>query len=839
MKIIKYLTILFLGLYLFSCNTSVETKKPGNVFIDSLVTDTVSVNPFIDSLKSRLTLVTETQQIDILNRLAEEYRNVSPAFQKKLWKEALRWSENISYKIGIADALHNEGISFYKQLKFDSATISLKKSLDIAESTGDKRAIALALSWTAEIQRASQNKGEAEKIYNEALKLAESNGDQMRQAFCLTYLAAIHVDRLEYEAVRSICRRAMVAARKAGYNNLIAVNNGFIADTYKYEGKYDSAKYYYAKVVDISWETKNYNSHAFNATNLGEIYRMEMNFSKALDYYNKALKSAGILNDKWRISYINTSIGECYRELQNDYKKAKEYYYEGIRISEEGHDDRNYVFAAVTLVYALKDESKFEEAEKIMIKVDEAHKRVRKRYDEALIPEVYGNLYLSEGKLEKAAKYFKIALDSATQMKEENIRISSLGYLCKTYLKLGRVKDIVPYEKEIRQLIKTLTNKAKIKGLSVVIAEYYQKTENYKEAFNMEALTLQLNDSINNSSSMKKFAASEFKAKEEKLRADQTAREAVFKVDQLKKEEELKRQKTIRYSFTIAFILVTISLFFVFKNYREKKMANAELATKNELIERQKEIVEEKQKAIVDSINYAKRIQQTLLAHDNFLQDNLLEHFVLFKPKDIVSGDFYWATLDENRFYLAVCDSTGHGVPGAFMSLMNINFMNEAINEKKIKKPNEVFNHIRQSLIQNISQDGQKDGMDGILVCFEQGKMNYASANNAPLVISEGKIIELTKDKMPVGMGERVASFSLHELNAKKGDLVYLYTDGFADQFGGEKGKKFKYKQLNELLLSVSQLPMAEQKQKLETVFNQWKGNLEQVDDVCIVGIRI
>lgn len=836
--LIKATFITVLSFLLVFCERDKDLQKSGSELIDSLAVDTVSVNPFIDSLKGRLASSDEKSRIDILNRLSEEYRNVNLSYQAVLWKEALKLSEKANYTVGIADAWHNKGISLYKQLKFDSALVCLNKSLEIAKSSGDKRVTALALSWVAEVQRASRDP-KSKTTYLEALKLAEQNNDYMRQAFCLTYLAALHRDQLEYSIVFSYCQRAIEAAKKAGYYNLVAVNNGFIGDMYKTQGKSDSAKYYYSKVVDISWAIKNYNAHAFNATNLGEIYRLEMNFSKALDYYNRALQSAEKLNDRWRLAYTNASIGECYRELQSDYKTAKEYYHKAMAIAEEAGDRKTFSFAALTLVQALKSENKFGEAEKVMEKVVEGQKILNDRYDQALIPEILGHLCFEQGKMDKAIEYYKIALDSATSIKIENIRIGVLGYLCRSYTRLGKYNEAAKYVREMAELMKTLENKGDVRNISSALSQYYYQTGNYKDAYKMHVIAARLQDSINNGSALKKFAASEYKAKEEKLRADQTAREAVFKEDQLKKEEELKRQKTIRYSFTIAFILVSISLFFVFKNYRDKKKANAELEEKNDLIEKQKDIVEDKQKEILDSINYAKRIQQTLLAHDNFLQQNLPDHFVFFKPKDIVSGDFYWATKKNGVFYLAVCDSTGHGVPGAFMSLLNINFLNEAINEKNISAPNEVFDYVRQSLVQNLSQDGQKDGMDGVLLSFSGNKLVYSAANNAPVLISSKKTIELPKDKMPVGLGERKEDFTSHTINAAKGDMLYLYTDGFADQFGGDKGKKFKYKPLNELLSSISDLPLQEQKLRLESIFSNWKGNLEQVDDVCIIGIRV
>ena len=258
---------------------------------------------------------------------------------------------------------------------------------------------------------------------------------------------------------------------------------------------------------------------------------------------------------------------------------------------------------------------------------------------------------------------------------------------------------------------------------------------------------------------------------------------------------------------------------------------------KTELSE-SRELLVEKNKEIIDSINYAKRIQYTLLAHDSFLKENLVEHFILFKPKDIVSGDFYWATKNDKRFYLATCDCTGHGVPGAFMSLLNISFLNEAINEKDIAEPNLIFNHVRKKLIQNVSKDGGQDGMDAILICVEGKKVTFAAANNNPVLIRNKELITLEADKMPIGKGEKTDSFTLRTIEVQQGDLLYLYTDGYADQFGGPKGKKFKYKALNNLLVGYSDTPLSAQKEILSKHFEDWRGKLEQVDDVCVIGIK-
>ncbi|MFO0356757.1 MAG: PP2C family protein-serine/threonine phosphatase [Sphingobacteriaceae bacterium] len=364
----------------------------------------------------------------------------------------------------------------------------------------------------------------------------------------------------------------------------------------------------------------------------------------------------------------------------------------------------------------------------------------------------------------------------------------------------------------------------------------------YKEALDYMMEKVKLEKMIVNNENLKNLYQKEAKLEIEK-------QEAIA--------NERAQQDKIRKQFLIACLVLALLIAVIaIRSFIIKRRSNAVLQKQNNIItelksevEHQKHIIEEKQKEIVDSINYAKRIQYTLLAHEDYLKKHLPQQFVLFKPKDIVSGDFYWATSIEEKkstsFYLAVCDSTGHGVPGAFMSLLNIGFLSEAINEKEIYEPNKVLDHVRSRLINSLSKDGQKDGFDGIVTRFENDntsgavKFTYAAAHNAPILIRNGEVMELEADRMPVGMGERKENFKLYEYELLKGDVLYLYTDGFADQFGGPKGKKFKYKQLNELLQTNAVLPLEKQKENLLNMFENWRGNLEQVDDVCIIGIRI
>ncbi len=234
------------------------------------------------------------------------------------------------------------------------------------------------------------------------------------------------------------------------------------------------------------------------------------------------------------------------------------------------------------------------------------------------------------------------------------------------------------------------------------------------------------------------------------------------------------------------------------------------------------------------------------MASEHELRSVVKDSFVVFKPKDVVSGDFYRANLHNDHFYLAVCDSTGHGIPGAFMSLLNISLLNEGLLSKGLVATSDLFGFVRKILILGLKQDesgqGGNDGMDGILIRIDLRNMalQYTGANNPLRILRNGSMIELPPDKMPVGRSpKQELEFTAKDFFLQKGDQIYMFTDGYADQFGGPKGKKFKYKQLEELLINNSLLSMHEQKQLILDSYMNWKGDLEQVDDICVIGLRL
>jgi serine phosphatase RsbU (regulator of sigma subunit) len=260
-------------------------------------------------------------------------------------------------------------------------------------------------------------------------------------------------------------------------------------------------------------------------------------------------------------------------------------------------------------------------------------------------------------------------------------------------------------------------------------------------------------------------------------------------------------------------------------------------------VESQKELLEEKNKEITDSINYAKRIQEAILPSRYSLAENLKNGFVLFKPKDIVSGDFYWLEKVDGNLFFAAADCTGHGVPGAMVSVICSNALSKALLEENIRIPSKLLDRTRELVIQKFEKSGEevKDGMD-ISICamdYEKKKLQWAGANNPLWILRNGEILEIKADKQPVGKSPSQQPFTNHIIDLFDGDTIYIFTDGYQDQFGGPKGKKYKATQLKELLIANGNHTLEKQRELIFYEFEKWKGELEQVDDVCVIGVRI
>lgn len=311
--------------------------------------------------------------------------------------------------------------------------------------------------------------------------------------------------------------------------------------------------------------------------------------------------------------------------------------------------------------------------------------------------------------------------------------------------------------------------------------------------------------------------------------------------EETKQQQMENEQKDKQRLWLISVLCVTTALVFVaFLAYRQKRKSAL-------LLHQQKQIIEEKNHDITDSIQYAKRIQQAILPSLDQIKAALPDSFVFFAPKDIVSGDFFWFSETPSSYYLAVVDCTGHGVPGAMMSMIGYNFLGQIVNEMDIEQPADILNELHRKVIRALNKDlsarAVKDGMDVSLLRIDKrtGKISFSGAVRPVYIVTDGSLSELKGDIYSVGGIKDLEeqSFTQYEIEAAPGSCIYLFSDGYADQFGGPRGKKFKYKQLRELLVVNSNLPMEEQRMAVEQTFHAWRANLEQVDDVCVVGLRV
>lgn len=283
------------------------------------------------------------------------------------------------------------------------------------------------------------------------------------------------------------------------------------------------------------------------------------------------------------------------------------------------------------------------------------------------------------------------------------------------------------------------------------------------------------------------------------------------------------------------------------KEIEIERLRNTELKKAYEEIQAQRNEILEKNNQITDSIVYAKRIQEAILPSGSEVSRLLEHHFILYKPKDIVSGDFYWVEEKNGKITVAAVDCTGHGVPGAFMSIIGYNLLNYIVKEQGITRPRDILDHLNTGVSSVLKQSGEnskvRDGMDIALISLDPRSqtLHFAGANNPLYHVRDGKLEIYKANKTPIGSTPHSThtSFTDHELKLIPGDMLYIFSDGYADQFGGEQGKKFKYRQLQELLVEIHDKPVAEQRSMLESALLRWQGDHEQVDDILVIGIRV
>jgi serine phosphatase RsbU (regulator of sigma subunit) len=582
---------------------------------------------------------------------------------------------------------------------------------------------------------------------------------------------------------------------------------------------------------------------AYYQKEIAAFYKNHNDYDKAYSYMKQSLKFYQSNNNKTYNLYASAiclrDIGQYY-EFKELNDSALVYYKRAIKIIQSlknkiGKDDymQFFPYTQVGSTYI-----KINQYDSAFAYYDKAKKYAIEINDTSVLKNVYRfyAIALAETKqIPKAIEYTNKALVLAKASKDMKSEMWAYAEIARFYLQDKNTQEALQYADKSEKMAEEIDYKDQLQQLYYLKYKIFDTQHDYKNALDYHIKSEAIKDTLE-----KRYNSEEIEKKT--MIADFEKNEAIKQEEQSKKDaidiEEKKKQRIILFSVFGALCLLTILAIVVFRNLRQSKKTN-------KIIEQQKHLVEEKHKEITDSINYAERIQRSFLATEKQLNENLNNYFVLFKPKDVVSGDFYWsAKLNNGNFALATADSTGHGVPGAIMSLLNVTSLEKAI-EHHIN-PADILNHTRQTIIERLKKDGSeeggKDGMDCSLLVFDYAnkQLHIAAANNPVWIIRDNELIEIKPDKMPVGKSDKQdLSFTTHTLELQKGDTIYTLTDGFPDQFGGDKGKKFMSKKLKELLLANVHLPIAQQKELLDSTFKNWVGDLEQVDDVTVIGIKV
>lgn len=577
------------------------------------------------------------------------------------------------------------------------------------------------------------------------------------------------------------------------------------------------------------------------------------NINSSLEDFIKNKALAQKMNDQVRLIESLNAIGNVYKEVERN-SQALQSYYEALAVCKKIKDGGKMCLVESNIAMVMSQLRQFDSSSYYCHKVLGKLHKYKKGNDLHFVSSVYGILlsnYFDSKNHDSVIKYSNIVLPL---LKKAGNKISYAGNLYNLggyYAGIGNNELAEKYYSEA--VLEKPDNLQLMVDLHKSLGSVFYAQKKYKLAAEMYFDCIAFRDSL------------------AKVKTIETLSEMEVKYETGKKEEELKRLSAekeitdlkakqsrvwlIASSAGILFVIIVAVV--LLKQNRNRREANKLLQLQNN------EIVHQK-KEITDSINYAKRIQLAILPPDKMVKRLLPNAFVLYKPKDVVSGDFYWLEEKNGKVLFAAVDCTGHGVPGAMMSVVGLNLLNQAVKEKGLTTPSEILKHLDAGVTDTLRQSGDidsiKDGMDLSLCAYNPKtlELQYAGAfNNLWIVrknisssyvpstknevLFEDHLLEIKADKFPIGsnLDGVVDNYTNWKLQLQKGDCVYLYSDGFADQFGGPKGKKFKYNALKKFLVSVHHLPPAEQREKLVSAFESWKGNLEQVDDILVLGVCV
>lgn len=602
----------------------------------------------------------------------------------------------------------------------------------------------------------------------------------------------------------------------------------------------DSALYYNEKALELATRMNDKKLLSKCYHSYGNIYYYKGDYADALKYYFKSLKLNEELGDKKAVGSSFNNIGNVYW-LQGKNEEALEFYFKDLEVSEKIGDkiSEAKTLGNIGLIYDSKKE--YDKALEYYFKSAELSEKV-KDYDAAANAFINIGLVMQvKEDFEEALSYYeKAKIIAETTGNKETITLVTIN-TGSCYNDMKKFALAESYLKKAQALSTEIGSKYYLKYIYNLLAEMYKKREDYKSATEYYELLIKVKDSIYNEESSKQL-------NEMQTRYDTEKKQKQIEIQNL----ELKEKQIVIYAVSGGLAMMFLLAFVIFRGYRQKQKVNYELRLKNATITQQRDeieekklLIEEKNKNITDSIEYAKTLQDAILPATDTVVNSLPGSFVFFRPRDIVSGDFYWYHKKDSKHFIIAADCTGHGVPGAFVSMVCNNLLNEVIIHKNFDEPGDILTEVNKSVFSVFQKEGTKgstnDGMDAALCIFDplNRQLAFAGAMNPALLVRNNGIIELPADKISIGGSKPGYKFRSMSTELQPGDSVYIFSDGYHDQFGGSKGKKFMFRNFKKLLCEISLLPPSDQVKQLDKALLSWQGGFERVDDILVIGFKV
>ena len=620
---------------------------------------------------------------------------------------------------------------------------------------------------------------------------------------------------------------------------------------------------YNFKSIDVLIKIEDYASLATALNNIAVIYSNKGDYAKSIYYQQQSLKTHEHAGNIYGQALSFNNIAFTY-ETQNDYKKAEEYFFKSLEVLEEvpkesrGQDYyRGLATAHKSLGGLYKKMGKLELGMKHLEKAFGIASESGDKVNLMLVLNIIGMIQVdlveqsnlpanhqsNDSLIQAAIQNYEKAIEIGYEINYQRAVAASLKNIASVYYTLGNTQLAKKYAEESYTLSIQLSNPEVIKNSAYLLSVLYEEENRGIDALQMYKMHIKMRDSLFNIENQKMAIETQTQYEYEKKKA---LDDADHSKELALKEEEKKRQSVISYAATGGAISLALFLFIVFNRLKITRKQKRTIEEQKIEVEKAHFELGEKNQEILDSITYAKRIQTAILPPDKLFNSQLSSAFVLYLPKDIVAGDFYWMepfaeASGSKGVMFAAADCTGHGVPGAMVSVICNSALNRSVREFGLSDPGKILDKTREIVLEEFekSEEEVKDGMDIALCKLQDKKLEFAGAHNPLWIVRNGEIIEQKGDKQPVGKFEKSTPFTTAKVDLQDGDTFYIFSDGFADQFGGEKGKKYKAKNFKQFLISIQDRDISEHEKLLKNEFNSWKENFEQLDDVCVIGVRV